>query len=281
MSAALTLSLAIDQSASPSAGLFSSLPPGLIEGGALFLTRCSALLLTAPLLGTAAQFHGYKVALVASVTVAIYAAQGMPMIEPTSGVHFGVLLLRELVLGLGLAFILHLTLLGLRIGSEMVGNEMVFSMASAVDPASGESLPLLSKMNETLFFLALLSVDGHQWLLRALAESFDRAPVGDLDFGGDLPAVLNHLFTEFFLAGIAFAAPVLVMLMMISVLIGLIARAVPQVNVLEMGFSLRVGGGLLALCLLSPTLSTAMTSLLEQFMSGLEAGLDAMEVHGG
>lgn len=66
--------------------------------------------------------------------------------------------------------------------------------------------------------------------------------------------------------------------MMISLLIGLIARAVPQVNVLEMGFSLRVGGGMVALALLSPTLAPAMTSLLNSFMSGLEAGLDAIEV---
>ena len=276
MSLALSLSLQGSQ-----AGLFSSLPSGLIEGGALFLTRCGALLLTVPLLGTAAQFHGYKVALVASVAIALFMAQGMPMVETTSSVYFGVLLLREMVLGLGLAFVLHLALLGLRIGSEMVGNEMAFSMASAVDPSSGEALPLLSKMNETLFFLALLSVDGHQWLLRALAESFNRAPVGSMDFGGDLPAVVAHLFTEFFAAGIAFAAPILVMLMMISVLIGLISRAVPQVNVMEMGFSLRIGGGMIALCVLSPTLSTAMTSLLEQFMAGLEASLDAMEVHGG
>ncbi|QDV05019.1 flagellar biosynthesis protein FliR [Planctomycetes bacterium Poly30] len=259
-------------------GLFSSLPDGLIEGAALCLTRCGALLLTAPLIGTGSQVSGYKVALVTSVSIVLYMAQGMPLVETTSAVHFGLLLLREMLLGFGLAFILHLTLLGIRIGSEMVGNEMAFTMASASDPASGEALPLISKMNETLFFLALLAVDGHQWLIRALAESYERAPVGTLDFGGDLSAVILRLFSEFFASGIAFAAPVLVLLMMISVLIGLIARAVPQVNVLEMGFSLRVGGGLLALCLLSPTLSTAMTSLLEQLMAGLEAGLDAIEV---
>lgn len=259
-------------------GLFSSLPAGLIEGFTLCLTRCGALLLTAPLVGSGSQVSGYKVALVTSVSAVLYMAQGMPLVETTSPVHFGLLLLREMLLGFGLAFILHLTLLGLRIGSEMVGNEMAFTMASAADPSSGEALPLISKMNETLFFLALLAVDGHQWLIRALAESYERAPVGMLDFGGTLPTVLVHLFSEFFASGIAFAAPVLVLLMMISVLIGLIARAVPQVNVLEMGFSLRVGGGLLALCLLSPTLSTAMTSLLEHFMAGLEAGLDAIEV---
>ena len=78
-------------------------------------------------------------------------------------------------------------------------------------------------------------------------------------------------------AGIAFAAPIVVLFLMISLLLGLIARSVPQVNVLEMGFSLRVGGGLAAVGLLAPTLAPAMTTMLDHFMAALEAGLDALE----
>lgn len=260
-------------------GLTSGLlAPGMLESIGLFLARTTAMLLLTPLLGSGAQFHGYKVALVVSVTSTMFLMQGLPPVVVDSGVQYGVLVLREMVLGFGLAFVLHLVLMALRVGSEMIGNEMAFTMANAVDPASGESLPVLSRMNESLFFLALLSVDGHHWILRGLAESFDRAPVGGMSFGDGLPATLGSFFSDMFSAGIAFAAPVLALLMMISLLIGLIARAVPQVNVLEMGFSLRVGGGMVALALLSPTLAPAMTSLLNSFMSGLEAGLDAIEV---
>lgn len=253
-------------------------PIGLIEGFGLVLTRTSALLLLTPLIGSGASFVGYKIALVGAVTVALFLAQGVPVVETASWVEYAILVLRELVLGIGLAFLLHIVVMAVRIGSEMVGNEMAFTMANAVDPASGESLPLLSRMNETLFFLALLAVDGHHWILRALDESFERAPVGGMTFGSELVPTIGAFFADLFSAGIAFAAPVLVLLMMITVLIGLIARAVPQVNVLEMGFSLRIGGGLVVLALLSPTLSTAMTALLERLMTGLEAGLDAIEV---
>ncbi len=254
------------------------LPYGLIEGFGLVLTRTSAMLLATPVLGTGAPFVGYKVALVSSVSIVLYLAQGVPLVETAGWVEYGVLVLRELVLGLGLAFLLHIVTMAVRIGSEMVGNEMAFTMANAVDPASGESLPLLSRMNETLFFLALLAMDGHHWILRALAESYERAPVGGMAFGEELIPTITAFFSQLFSAGVAFVAPVLVLLMMVSVLIGLIARAVPQVNVLEMGFSLRVAGGLTALALLSPTLSTAMGALLQHFMNGLEAGLDAIEV---
>lgn len=258
--------------------LSAVMAPGVLESIVLFLSRTSAFLLLTPLIGSGASFHGYKVALVVSVTSVMLLMQGLPPVFVDSWVHFGLLLMREMVLGFGLALILHLVLLGLRVGSEMIGNQMAFTMANAVDPASGESLPVLSRMNESLFFLALLSVNGHHWILRALAESFDRAPVGGMSFGGSLPATLSTFFAQLFSSGIAFAAPVLALLMMVSLMIGLLARAVPQINVLEMGFSLRVGGGLVAIGLLSPTLAPGMTSLLEQFMSGLEAALDAIEV---
>lgn len=254
------------------------IPIPVIEGFGLFVARTSAMLLATPLIGSGASFVGYKLTLTISVSVVMWLALGVPVVETVSAGHYFVLALREMVLGLGLAFLLHMTVMGVRVGSEMVGNEMAFTMANAVDPASGESLPLLSRMNETLFFLAFLAVDGHHWVMRALAESYERAPIGGMQWGGDLTHTLTTFFSQLFSAGIAFAAPVLILVMMVSVIIGLIARAVPQVNILEMGFSLRIGGGLLAIGLFSPTLSTAMTALLERFMAGLEAGLDAIEV---
>lgn len=250
---------------------------GLVLGAGLFLARTSAMLLLMPLIGTGASFTGYKVSLVVSVTVALFLSQGLPAVETGSWVEYGLLMMRELVIGVGLAFMFHLVVMAIRVGSEMVGNEMAFTMANSVDPASGESMPLLSRMNETLFFLALLAVDGHHWVVRALSESYERAPIGEMAFGAGLVDVITTFFADVFSAGSAFAAPVFVLLLMVSLLLGLIARAVPQVNVLEMGFSMRVGGGLAAIGILSPTLAPAMTTMLEHFMAGLEAGLDAIE----
>ncbi|MDG1049190.1 MAG: flagellar biosynthetic protein FliR [Planctomycetota bacterium] len=261
------------------AGLLDALfMPGMLESVGLFMTRTGALLLLSPLIGSGASFQGYKVALVASVSASMFLAQGLPPVVVGSPVELALLIGREMAVGLALALVLHLVLTAMRVGSELIGNEMAFTMANSVDPSTGESMPVLSRMNESLFFLALLSVDGHHWLIRALAESFERAPVGSLAMGAGVPHMLASFFSQMFSAGIAFAAPILALLMMVSLTIGLIARAVPQVNILEMGFSLRVGGGLAAIGLLSPTLAPAMHSLLEYFMTGLEAGLDAIEV---
>ena len=138
-------------------------------------------------------------------------------------------------------------------------------------------MPLVSQIYEILFFLALLSVNGHHWLLRALTDSYERAPVGRVQFNDGLPAFVVGLFSELFSAGLTFAAPILVLLMLVSVLIGLLSRAVPQLNILEFGFSLRITLGLVAMFLFAPLLAPAMEGLLGRLMDGLDAGLEVLE----
>lgn len=245
-------------------------PPGLIEGFGLYLTRTSALVLGAPLLGTGSNFSGYKIGLIALVSLALFAAGGEPIAGPIDPLIYGALCLREVLIGLFLAFVLQLAVLAVRVAGELIGHEMGFNMASISDPVTGLQTPLVTHLYETMFFLGLLAVNGHHWLLLSLERSFQRAPVGVLSLGEGVPGFLTTLFGEMFRAGLTFAAPVLVLLMLISVLIGLLARAVPQVNVIEMGFTLRVAVALIAMFLFAPLLSPAMLGLFTTLMDALE-----------
>jgi len=252
------------------------LAPGLIEAFGLHLARSSAMVIASPLLGSGAEMPGYKVALIGALAMVSYAAVGAPLAVEPDTLTFAFLALRELVIGMTLGFLLHIVLAGLRVGTEMVSQEMAFTLAGTVDPMTGNSNPPVTHLYEVLFFLAILAVNGHHWLIRALSASYERAPVGELPIGESLPALVVEFFTELFGAGIAFAAPVLVLLFTVSALIGLLARAVPHINVLEFGFSLRIVTGLAGLAFFAPALEPAFGRLLEHFMRGLEAGLDAL-----
>lgn len=253
-------------------------PPGTLEAFGLYLVRTGALVLASPLIGTGATFSGYKVGLIGVLALLLFSVAGAPAVAAGGPLEYGVLALREVLIGLSLAFVLHAVTLAVRVGSELVGHEMAFTMSRVVDPESGTNVPLVSHMYEMLFFLALLAVNGHHWIVRALAESYERAPVGSLSLSGDLPAIALDQFAQLFAAGITFAAPILAFLMMVSVVIGLLARAVPQINVLEFGFNLRIAGGLVAMLVFAPVLTPALERLLHHLMGGLETTLDAMGV---
>jgi len=249
---------------------------GLIETFGLHLARGSALVLASPLLGNGADMPGYKVALILSLASLTFFTSSAPYIEDPSALTFIVLAFREIVIGIGLAFFLHLVMAGLRVGTEMVGQEMAFAMSGTVDPMTGNNNAPVTYLYEVLFYLAVLAVDGHHWIIRALCASHQRAPVGEASLGAGLADTLLSFFGQLFAAGITFAAPVLLLLFMVSVLIGVLARSVPHINVLEFGFNLRIAVGVLGLAAFSPTVTPAFEALLTRFMHGLEAGLDAL-----
>jgi len=86
------------------------------------------------------------------------------------------------------------------------------------------------------------------------------------------------MFSQMFRAGLVFAAPVMLFLMLVSISIGLLARLVPHLNVLEVGFTARVLVALGAMFLFAPMLEPAMTRLHQNLIAWLERGVVAMGV---
>jgi flagellar biosynthetic protein FliR len=253
-----------------------ALEPGTLQAFGLFLVRSSALVLGAPILGAATGFSGYKIALIFGVSFLLYGVHGAPLAHAPSPIEFACLALREILIGLALSFSLHAVMLALRVGGEMVGHEMGFNMAALVDPASGVRTPVITQIYEVFFTLGFLMVNGHHLLLRGLASSFERAPVGSLEIGKSLPWVAERLFTQMFVAGITFAAPVLVLLMAASMLLAFLARAVPHFNVNEMGFAARIVIGLVALFAFSPFIAPALEGLYGKLDGGIATVLGAV-----
>jgi flagellar biosynthetic protein FliR len=128
-----------------------------------------------------------------------------------------------------------------------------------------------------MFLLGLLAVDGHHLLIRALAHSFECAPVGRSGYDPSFAETATTMVSDLFAAGITFAAPVLVLLVLSSILIGLVARTMPQANVLEIGFSLRILVGLGAMLLFAPLIAPACGHLYGLLDDGLERVLALWE----
>jgi flagellar biosynthetic protein FliR len=249
----------------------------LLQAFGLYLLRTSALVVASPLLGSGTGFAGHKIALILAVAVVLFLSGDGRLAAEVGVAEYVVMCFHEVLLGLFLAFVLQVVLLAIRVAGELIGVEMAFNMASIVDPGTGISTPLVTQIYEAMFFLGLLAVNGHHWLLRALQGSFERAPIGGVGLEPEAAGLVLELFERMFMAGITFAAPVLFLLMLVSVLVGLLSRLVPQINVLEVGFNLRVAVGLVAILAFTPFLAPAMNTLFEELMGGLDRCLDALE----
>ncbi len=247
----------------------------VLEVFGLVVARTSALVLSAPLLGSGTGFSGFKVVLILAVAGVLTPVVAEPL-GPVEPIAYALMLLHEVLVGLFLGFLLQLGVMVVRVSGQLIGQEMGFLIARQVDPVTGVDTPLITSLYETLFVLSLLSLDGHHWLLRSLGSSFERAPLGTLALGSSVNATIQSMFGEMFRAGIVFAAPVMVFLMLVSILIGLLSRAVTHLNVLEVGFSLRVVMALGGMFLFAPLLEPAMEGLQLELNAWLDRGLDAL-----
>lgn len=246
----------------------------ILAGFMLVLARTSALVLASPVLGQGTGFSGYRVGLIGFLSLLLYLSTGVPVDAPPF--ELALMGLREVLIGIFLGFMLQLVLLAVRVAGEMVGQEMGFMVARQVDPTNGISSTLITSLYENLFLLVLLALDGHHWLLRSLERSFVFAPIGRLELGQRMAPTAISMFSEMFRAGLVFAAPVMVFLLLVSLLIGLLSRAVPGLNVLEVGFTLRVLVALVALFLFAPVMEPAMRNLHQDLLRWLERGLTAL-----
>ena len=249
--------------------------PGTIEAFGLYAVRSSALVISAPLLGSGTRFEAYKVALILSVALVAYSVGGTPLpaVEP---LLYGAFALREVLIGAFLGYVLHLALLVIKVAGELIGHEMGFMIASQVDPATGLQTPLITSVYETLFLLALLACDGHFLLLRALDASFELAPVGALRFDQGFGPLAGALFGDMFEAGLVFAAPIMALLFLVSLMMGLLSRAVPHLNVLELGFAVRILFALVVMYGFAPLLGPSMQRIFQAFQDALEGALAAL-----
>ena len=246
---------------------------GVLLAFGLYLTRCSVFVLAAPLYGSASGFSGYKLGMIGALSVVFYGLWGEPVTLEGPVFEYLLFMFREALIGFFLAFVLQAVIIALRVAGELIGQEMGLNISNQVDPVSGINTPLITRLYEAFFYISFLSVDGHHGLLRAVGRTFERAPVGKADLDAPVMEFVGTLFAQLFNAGLTFAAPVLVVLALVTVLSGLLARAVPQLNVLELSFTLRVAFALIAMLIFAPMLAPALDSLFARLDEALEGAL--------
>ena len=243
----------------------------IIKLGVL-LVRPGMVVMLAPGLG------GKHIPPMAKVGITFLIALGLlPSVSvPPSGddVSLAVVVARELAIGLALGFVLQALLNGVELAGHLSGYQIGFSYGATVDPQSGVRNNMLAMLYGSLATLAFLAVNGHHALLRALAASYAGVPIGGGHLNASLVGAVRDLMGVVFVVGIRLAAPVVVVLLIVEVAVGLIARSAPTLNFQIIGSPIRVVVGLFVLAALISTIPAVTTSLLPNMivLAGRAAG---------
>ncbi|MCA9132212.1 MAG: flagellar biosynthetic protein FliR [Planctomycetales bacterium] len=144
----------------------------------------------------------------------------------------------EALLGLLLGSVILLAITCLQVAGQSVGHLAGFDMATALDPGSNEEMPVVSNMLGWLAMAILLLVGGHRQLLECCLDSYARYPAGGVFFEVSWLEEIESILRHTFVIAIRAAAPLATALLLSNLVTGLLARTLPQLNVLAIGFNI-------------------------------------------
>ena len=194
---------------------------------------------------------------------------------PTNTLSLVLMIAQEVLVGVLIGFVTGLVFTTVSIAASMMSLQVGFRSANLFDPFINTPTSALEQFYTLLAIALFLNINGHHWFIQALARTFQVLPLGSFVLDQITIERLVMFTGEIFISATRIALPVMGTLLLTDLGLGLIARAVPQIQVFFLGLPVKIGLGLVTLAF---TL-VLTTPLIKQLFSEISSNILAIGVH--
>ncbi len=229
------------------------------------LARVMGAMVFAPIFGNVTVTRRVRIMLGIGVALILYTAYPYTPLNYTTFIGYTVIVVKELVVGLTLGFTANMVLTIINAAGQFIDRELGFSMVSNFDQTFNTETTISAQFYSMLVMILMLVLNLHYYILSALSDSFTLIPLGNvtIDTGALYDTMIGYI-TQYFIIALRISLPVLIAIMLLNVVLGVLAKTAPQMNMFVVGIQLKifVGFGVIAVTL--PFLSTITGYLYEQ-----------------
>jgi flagellar biosynthetic protein FliR len=231
----------------------------------LVFVRCSGMFIAAPMFGAAN----------APVTVRVYATLALSMaltavVRPHIGEvppHLGGFVLavaNEAASGLLIGAFFSLVLHAATLAGSFVDLQMGLGLSQALNPVTGIPVTVVGQFKYLLCLILFLQMNAHHLMLGSFVQSYASMPTLSAESAPAIQTSLVGLVASLTMLGIQMAAPVAAVSFVVDAALGLVNRAVPQMQSLVVGMPAKVMMGMIALSVGLPALAGAVVQGVER-----------------
>jgi len=240
----------------------------------LMLVRISAMLALVPVFSQAQipQLARFAIGLILAFVL-------VRTIPPMAALGLGeltVAIAAQVFIGLVFGFVSFLLFTGIQFAGEIIDVQIGFAVVNIVNPLTSQSVTVIGEFELALATLLYLAADAHHVLLAGMAGSFSLVPLPYAGTPELLAGDIMRFFTQCLFIVFEIAAPVAISLFLVNVMLGLMARVAPQMNVFIVGFPIQIGIGLTMLIVTMPLVGAVFPTLVDQSAHQLDTVLRAM-----
>lgn len=203
-----------------------------------------------------------RVGLTLALTYFTYGLLPPQDVGVTSPLIMMLLLLKELMIGLMIGFIINMFMSIIIMAGEAMDMQMGISMSKVYDPASNISMPLSASFYNVLFVLMFFMTNSHLTLMRVFVTLGYILPYGEMTIPKEAFEYLGLLFSQILVFAVKMTLPVMATELIAEFGIGLMMKAVPQINIFVVNMQLKVLLGFLIMLLLVSPIATYFENLI-------------------
>ncbi len=239
----------------------------------LILMRMCGFIFLNPILGRRNIPSMAKVGMAMALTILIYPLSTGEIPDIGSPVEYGVLLMKEFLVGYLLGFVMQLFAFVVTHAGAIIDFHMALGMATVFDAQNGVQVALTGNVLNIFLMLLFFAVDGHLALMDILVTSADVVPYAQIGFGRDAVVALLDMFCDCVVMGVKLAFPIIGIVLVLDVGVGILMKIIPQINVFILNVPLKIILGFVMLIFLLAPISNFLGNLITDMMQAAQHAL--------
>lgn len=216
----------------------------------LVLVRVSGLVMTAPFFSYNSVPMRIRAAMSVFLSLIVISVTPVITLDYVGVIGYFVLILKETLVGVTLGLMCNMCFYIVSFSGQLMDMEMGLSMASMFDPMTNTQMSVTGNIYNYLLMLMMVVTNIHYYIIRAIVDSFSYFNIGKAVFPmNDFKTLVVDFIGNYFIIGFRIVLPVFCCMLLINVVLGVLAKAAPQMNMFVVGMQIKVMVGLIILVL--------------------------------
>ncbi len=249
-----------------------------IEHFLLVLVRIASFLVTAPIFSMASTTpQRVKIGFAVAISFLVFPMIPREDIIYESMWQYAAIIIKETAVGVIIGFMANICINILSFAGRIIDTEIGFAMASQFDMSMRDQISVTGILYTYFVMLLLIVTDMYQYVVRAVIDSYELIPIGGVELNaGNLLSLMLQYVTDCFVIGFRIVLPFFTVILLLNVILGILAKVAPQMNMFVVGMQLKVLAGLIVMVLTAALLPSVANFIFNEIKTIVVAAIEAM-----
>lgn len=249
-----------------------------IEHYLLILVRIASFMVTAPVFSIASTTpRRIKIGFAAAIAFLVFPLIPREEIIYETIWQFAAIILEEAAVGVIIGFMANICINILSFAGRIIDTEIGFAMATQFDPTTRDQVSITGTLYMYFVMFLLLVTNMYQYVVRAIIDSYELIPVNGVQISiGRLLELMLKYASDCFIIGFRIVLPFFTVMLLLNVILGILAKIAPQMNMFVVGMQLKVLTGLLVMVITAPLLLSVANFIFDEIKTLIVAAIQAL-----